>query len=99
QRLTVDVLLEQIVVEHQSELPSCTAPRLIGTLVNDVLEVRDPARVRWTAIRCPLAPRLAAVPTLRCESENFRLHAASHEHPGYNLRARGGHADRCASHG
>src|SRR5437660_11481224 len=77
QRLAVDVLLEDALAQHQSEVLARPTPRSIGRLVDDVAQVVEPARVGGLAGSKPLLAALAALPGAGGEAQDLDLDAAT----------------------
>ena len=95
-RFTVDVLFEQVRMEHDADPAAGASPWHGCRLVHDVPEVVEAAGRFGFAGIAPEAPRRAAFPFFGCEAKNLDLYAASLENPrkevGAERRGRDGNA-------
>src|SRR6185312_2122399 len=65
QRLAVDVVPQQLLLEHRTETGAGAAPGLIGTLVDDVAQFAQASGPRWAAVAAPALVSAPAAPGAR----------------------------------
>src|SRR5690242_1919631 len=98
ERLAVDVLLEQALTHHQSEIFTRAAPRRVGILVYNVAQIVEPAGIGRLARGEPSFPRLSALPSPRGEAEDFDFDAAPFQGARQNVSAGRRDRDRPSAH-
>src|SRR5208283_4422120 len=77
QSLAVQILLQNLAVEHRAKGQSRTAHRLVGRFIDDMQRVVQTTGVSRSAVACPVLRRLAALPTARGETQNLAGHATT----------------------
>src|SRR5262245_31689327 len=98
ERLAVDILLEQALAHHQSEIASRPAPGRVGGLVNDMAQVVEPSGKRRLQRVQPSLARMAALPRPGGEAEDLDLDAAALEGARKDIGAAGRNHDRAPAH-
>src|SRR5690606_9677568 len=98
QGLPIDILLEQPLAHHQTEIDAGTPPGLVGALVDDVAEIVESAGMGRPPIGEPALARLPALPRPRREAQYLDLDPAALQRARHDIRADRGDRDRPASH-
>ena len=99
QCFAIDVLFQQVFLQHQRQVAARTAPRRIGVFVDDVTHVAETAGVATCASLQPILAGLAAFPGAGGEAQNLYLHPATLKRARQHIRAERGEQDRASAHG
>src|ERR1019366_1297220 len=89
QRLTIDVFLQQLGLEHQSQPLTGSPPRFIRALVDDVTQLSNASRLSRSTASDPARARATAAPAAGGETQYLRLDPAALKHPAEQLGANG----------